>query len=439
MFLFHGILYGNENNNVYNKNWPTWRGPLATGEALVGNPPVEWNENNNIRWKIPIPGKGLSTPVIWGDQIFITTAVSFGKIVNPEKVNGQTKHAMWMRMSGVSKTTENIQQFIIYSISRKSGKILWEKIVREDFPHEGTHKDASWASNSCVTDGECVIASFGSYGLYCFDLQGTLIWNKDLGDMKIRNSFGEGSSPVLYQNNVIINWDHEGTSFITVLDKKTGNTIWKKQRDEVTSWSTPIVVEVNEKPQIIVSASGNSRGYDLASGKVIWKLSGLTKNVIPSPVYSNGMVYLMSGFRGNALQAINLNVAKGDLQESPAVVWTFDKNTPYTPSPLLYKGKLYFLRSNNEQLTCADAKTGKIYYTKQKLDGMKGVYASPVGAKGRVYIVGRNGVCYVIKPGPVYQVLAKNVLDDGFDASPAIVGNELFLRGLKYLYCIARK
>lgn len=438
LFIFNVILYGSENTSEYNKNWPIWRGPLATGEAPSGNPPIEWNENKNIRWKIPIAGKGLSTPVTWNDQLFITTAVELKKIAESEKVKLQKENRpLWLKLFGMSNTTENIQQYVIYSISRKSGKVLWKKVVREDLPHEGTHKDGSWASNSCVTDGEYVIAFFGSFGLFCFDLQGNLIWEKDLGDMKIISTFGEGSSPALYEDYVIINWDHEGASFIITLNKKTGDVIWEKERDEGTTWSTPLVVEVNGKPQVIVSASGHSRGYDLATGEIIWKLGGLTPGAIPSPVYSDGMIYLMSGFRGNALQAIKLDIAKGDLQQSPAIVWTHDENTPYVPSPLLYHGKLYFLNSNKEQLTCVDAKTGEIHYTKQKLKGIKGVYASPVGANGRVYVAGRNGVSYVIEAGPVYKMLAKNDLTDRFDSSPAIVGDELFLRGLKYLYCIS--
>lgn len=440
LFLFHGILYGEENRSRLNKNWPAWRGPLATGESPVGNPPIEWNESKNIRWKIPIPGKGLSTPVVWGDRIFITTAIPLDKTGDPELVKAHKRgRPIWMRIAGMSRTTKNIQQFSVLSISRKNGEILWKKVVREALPHEGIHKNGSWASHSCVADGENIIAFFGSYGIYCFDHQGHLVWEKDLGDMKIENTFGEGSSPALYGNHLIVKWDHEGPSFIASLEKTTGKIIWKKERDEGSSWSTPIVAEADGKSQVIVSATECSRGYDLQGGEVIWELGGLSENVIPSPVYSDGMVYLMSGFRGNVLQAIKLDGAKGDLTGTNAVAWTYGKSTPYVPSPLIYKGKLYFLQGNKGRLTCADAKTGKIYYTKQKLEGMKGVYASPVGANDRVYIAGRNGVFYVIKQGPQFEVLAKNILEDRFDASPVVVDTELYLRGLKYLYCIAEE
>lgn len=438
LFLMCNMVFSQVSASEYNNNWPTWRGPLSTGEAVKGNPPTVWSETKNIKWKIPIPGKGLSSPVIWGDQLFITSAVSLDKKASAEAVE-RLKEAQpeWLKTSGSGNITEYIQQFVIYSIDRKSGKIIWQKIAREQFPHEGTHKDGSWASQSCVTDGKYLVASFGSYGVYCFDLKGNIIWEKDLGDMNIRASFGEGSSPVLYKNYLIVNWDHEKDSYIFVLNKTNGDVIWKKKRDEKTSWATPIVVPVKGKPQLIVTATGKSIAYDLDNGDVIWEIPGLTANVIPSPVTDGELAYLMSGFRGAALHTVKLDEAKGDLKDSSALVWTHDKNTPYVPSPLLYNNRLYYLRGNQARLSCVEAKTGKIHYEVQKLDGMKGVYASPVGANGFVYVLGRQGMSYVLQDGVEFNVISKNKLDDNFDASPAIIGNNLYLRGLKSLYCIA--
>jgi outer membrane protein assembly factor BamB len=420
----------------YNNNWPTWRGPLSTGEAIKGNPPTAWSETENVKWKIPIPGKGLSTPVIWGDQLFITSTVSLDKKAPAETIE-KMKESQPPFMRAMSKVPEYLQQFIVYSINRKNGKIIWQKVVREQFPHEGTHNDGSWASQSCVTDGEYLIASFGSYGIYCFDLKGNMIWEKDLGEMYIRASFGEGSSPALYKDYLIVNWDNEKESYVYVLNKTNGDIIWKKNRDEATSWSTPLVVMVKGKPQLIITATGKSIAYDLNNGDIIWEISGMTQNVIPSPVTDGELVYLISGYRGAALQAIKLDEAKGDLKNSSAVVWTYGKNTPYVPSSLLYNNRLYYLRGNDERLSCLEAKTGKIHYEAQKLEGMKGVYASPVGANGFVYVIGRNGMGYVLKDGAAFTVVSQNQLDDHFDASTAIVGNELYLRGLKSLYCIA--
>ena len=428
------MLFSQVNALEYNDNWPTWRGPLFTGEVVKGNPPTEWSETKNVKWKIPVPGKGLSTPVIWGDQIFITSAVSLDKKAPPEVLEKlKAGGASWMQ----PKLPEYLQQFVVYSIDRKTGKIIWQKAVHEQFPHEGTHNDGSWASQSCVTDGKYLIASFGSFGIYCLDLKGNLIWEKDLGDMNIRASFGEGSSPAIYKDYLIVNWDHEKDSYVYVLNKTNGEIIWKKKRDEKTSWSTPLVVPVKGKLQLIIAATGKSVAYDLENGDLIWEISGMTDNVIPSPVTDGTLVYLISGFRGAALQAIKLEEARGNLEGSSALVWTYNKNTPYVPSPLLYNGKLYYLRGNDERLSCLDAKTGKIFYEAEKLDGMKGVYASPLGVNGFVYVMGRNGMCYVLKDGAELSVVSKNQLDDNFDASPAVIGKNLYLRGFKSLYCIA--
>ncbi len=266
-------------------------------------------------------------------------------------------------------------------------------------------------------------------------LDGELLWQRDLGDMRTRNGFGEGSSPAVAGDLLIVNWDHEDDSFIVALDKKTGKDVWRRDRDEVTSWSTPLVVEVGGRPQIVVAATGRSRGYDLATGEVVWQLGGMTVNVVPSPVYGNGMAYLMSGFRGAALQAVRLAGAQGELEATEAVAWTRDHDTPYVPSPLLYDDRLYFLKVNTGILTCLDAATGKVLY-QQRLDGISNVYASPVGAAGRVYLAGREGTVLVLEHGDAYKVLASNTLDEGFDASPAIAGGELYLRGAKHLYSL---
>lgn len=436
LFLIFTLTASQVIASEYENNWPAWRGPLFTGEAVKGDPPAEWSETKNVKWKIPIPGKGLSTPVVWGDQIFITSAVSLDKKAPAETIE-KMKAAQPQWMQSMSSVPEYLQQFVVYSINRKNGEIIWKKVVSEQFPHEGTHKDGSWASQSCVTDGEYLIASFGSYGIYCFDMKGNLVWNKDLGDMNIKATFGEGSSPVLYKNYLIVNWDNEKDSFVYLLNKTNGDIIWKKGRDEKTSWSTPLIVPVKDRVHLIITATGKSIAYDLESGDVVWEISGMTDNVIPSPVTDGELVYLISGFRGAALQAIRLDEAKGDLKGSSAVAWTYDKNTPYVPSPLLYNNKLYYLRGNDERLSCVDAKTGKIFYEAEKLDGMKGVYASPVGANGLVYVVGRNGMSYVLKDGNEFKVVSQNQLDDNFDASPAVAGDHLYLRGLKNFYCIA--
>ena len=432
LYFIPVFVIGAEPPADFEKNWPQWRGPQANGVAPYGNPPIEWSESKNIKWKIELPGKGHATPIIWNNRIFVLTAIETEKQVENQ---AQVKK----RFGPPTTSTSNIHKFVIFAINRSDGQIVWQHTARKELPHEGRHPTGTWASNSPVTDGEHVYAYFGSRGLYCYDMQGNLKWEKDLGDMSIKLSFGEGSSPVIYNDKIVVNWDHEGQSFIIALDKKTGQELWKVARDEKTAWATPLIVENNGQPQVVTSATSRIRSYDLTTGELLWESSGMTRNVIPSPVAANGMVYVMSGFRGNALQAINLSEAKGSIAGSKALVWTLDRDTPYTPSPLLYDDMLYFLKSNDGTLSCFNADTGEEYFSRQRLKGIGNVYASPVGAGGRIYISSLNGSTQVIKHGTQYEVLAVNTLDDSFAASPVVVGNELYLRGAKYLYCIAEK
>ena len=324
-------------------------------------------------------------------------------------------------------------------IKTSNGQIQWQKTVKEETPQEKTHEFGSWASHSPVTDGKHIYAYFGSRGLFCLDMQGNLRWERGFGQMSKKMSFGEGSSPVLHDNKIIIVWDHEGDSFIIALDKNTGKDVWKVDRHEATTWTTPFIVEVEEKPQVIASGTNRIRSYDPATGKLIWECGGMTANCIPMPVTANDILYVMSGFRGSALLAINLLKAKGDITDSGAIVWKYDKDTPYTPCPLLLDHNLYFLRVNNGILSCLDARNGKGYYRNERLEGMGNLFTSPVGVKDRIYILGGSGVTYVIKHGPEFKILAKNELEDNFHASPAIIENYIYLRGFNNLYCISQE
>lgn len=332
---------------------------------------------------------------------------------------------------------EYAQQFTVLALSRADGKVLWKRVVREQQPHEGTHATGTWASASAVTDGELVLASFGSFGLYALDMDGKPLWDLDLGDMTVKLGFGEGSTPALSGNTVVVQWDHEGESFVVALDKKTGKELWRKKRDEGTSWASPLVVHHGGKAQVVTSASNKVRAYDAADGSVLWETAGMTANAIPTPVHQDGVVYLTSGFRGNALLAVKLDQAKGEIAASPAIAWSLDRDTPYVPSPLLYGDALYMLKSNNGLLTCLDAKTGERRYGPERLEGVENVYASPLGAAGRIYVPGRDGATAVVEHGPAFKLLATNKLEDGFDASPVAVDKELYLRGHKYLYRIS--
>jgi outer membrane protein assembly factor BamB len=409
------------------KNWGQWRGPHATGVSKTADPPTEWSETKNVRWKLEIPGRGSASPVIWGDKVFVLSAVPVGvDLAASHQPRGGSKPVL-------------PHKFIVMAIDRKTGKAVWEKTAREHLPHEGAHQQfGTYASSSAFTDGERVYAYFDSFGLYAYDMNGKLLWEKDLGDKKMRNEFGEGQTPVLHGNTIVVQWDHQGPSFITALDKMTGKELWRTERQEIDSWGTPLVVEHGGKAQVIASAMNKVISYDLATGQVVWQGPGLTMNPIPSTVHENGMVFAVSGFRGNKLHAIQLDEARGDLTTTSAIKWSLSADTPYVPSPLLYDGVIYLLKGNTGILSAFDAKTGKPHYQLQRLEGVPNVFASPVGAKGRIYIPGQQGATIVLKAGPAYEVLATNTLDDGFDASPALVDNEIYLRGAKFLYSIGK-
>jgi len=406
-------------------NWPHWRGPDGNGLVVSGDPPVEWSETRNVRWKAEIPGMGHATPIVWGDRIFLQTAVQTDKPVEGAE-------------TGRRAAPPYLFEYRVLALDRSSGKVLWDRTVREVHPHERGHPTASFASSSGTTDGELLYAYFGSHGLYCLDLDGNQQWERDLGVMRTRNSFGEGSSPTVRGNTIVVNWDHEGDSFIVAMDKRTGEEIWRNTRDEVTSWSTPLIVEHGGAIHVIVSATKRTRSYDLHTGKLIWECGGLGSNAIPTPVYADGVVYVTSGHGDPAMQAISLDNARGDITGSDAVLWSIDGDTPYVASPLLYDDRLYFVENRHAILSCYDARTGVAHFGPERLEGMKQVFASLVGVKDRVYVCGLGGTTTVIRNGTELEILASNSLDEGIAASPVVVGDEIILRGEHHLYCIAR-
>jgi outer membrane protein assembly factor BamB len=323
-------------------------------------------------------------------------------------------------------------------------------MATEAVPHEGHHPDGSYASASPTTDGKRLFVSFGSRGIYCYDTDGNEKWNRDLGDQKVIFTFGEGTSPVIYRDTVIVNWDHQGGltnkedgSFITALDAETGETRWRTERDETTTWATPILVDYAGKTQLIVHGSKRVRSYNPDTGEEIWACGGQTPSAIPCPVADAENVYCMSGYIGNAIYAIPLSTV-GDVTEAAKakepekIAWKRgDPGAPYVPSPLLYDGLLYFTASNKGIITCLNAKTGVPLFERKRLEGIANVYASPIGAADRVYFTSREGNTVVVKKGAELEILATNKLDDQFDGSMAVVGNEIFLHGKQNLYCIA--
>jgi outer membrane protein assembly factor BamB len=419
-----------QRNSTSASHWPQWRGPDFNGMAR-SDAPVKWSDTENIKWKAAIPGRGHSTPVVWGDRIFLTTAVPTGKTGN---MPSDGRHPN----GGAGANQE--QQFTVICLDKKTGKTVWQKIAKTAVPHEGYHRMyGSFASNAPVTDGQYLYVFFGSRGVFCYDLDGKLIWEKDVGvKLRMRNEFGEGTAVVVHGDTLILNFDQETDSFIVVLNKTNGKELWRAKRDEISTWAAPLVVEHAGRTQVITNGTNKIRSYDLQTGKLIWDCAGLGLNAIPAPVHHNGVVYAMTGHRDPKLLAIKLG-KEGDLTNTDAVLWSETRGLSYTPSPVLFDGKFYAL-TDNGMMSCFDAKTGTPYYHRVRLPKPYNFKASPVGANGKLYLASEDGDIIVLKMGEKFEVLATNTLNDQvFIASPVIVDNEIFLRGQNTLFCVSEK
>ena len=425
-------------------HWPQWRGPFFNGVARTGAP-VEFSDTKNIKWKIEIPGRGFSTPVIWGDKIFLTNAIPTGKVTQPAPEPEQQQNSAQNQGAGRGRggpgggaAAGQEHKFVVMCLDKKTGKTLWERVAKVATPHEGYHQQyGSFASNSPLTDGRYLYVSFGSRGIYCYDLNGKLIWEKDLGvQMRMMLQFGEGVAPALYGNLLIHPFDHQSGSFVVALDKRNGNEVWRQSRDEISAWATPLIADVKGKKQVIISATNKVRAYSPEDGKVIWECAGLGYNVIPHPTQHNDTVLVMSGYRTPKLMAIRLG-REGDLTGSDAVLWSQTRGMSYTASPVLHDNKFYAL-TDSGMLSCFNATTGEPYYHQQRLPQTDNFKASPVAAGGNLYLASESGVITVIKLGEKFEIVATNTLaDQMFVASPVVAEGEMFLRSATHLFCVS--
>ena len=414
---------------IVESSWHQWRGPEADGTSTTADPPTTWSETEHVKWKVPIDGMGSSSPIVWGDKIFLLTAISTDK-------PGTTSPAAGGGRRGGGGAPANLYQFVVLCLDRETGKELWRQVAIEQQPHESGHATNTFASASAITDGKRLFAFFGSRGLFCYDLDGKKIWDVDLGDQQTRNAFGEGGSPALSGDTLVVPWDHEGQSFLAALDAATGKTIWRKDRDEPTTWATPLIVERAEGNQVVAHGTNRVRCYDLKTGDLIWECGGQASNPIPCPVRFEESVIAMTGYRGYEIFAIPLS-AKGDITGTDKILWHNSGDAaPYVSSPVLYKGQLYFVKGRSPVMSSVNAKTGDIVIGETRLPGTQDYYASPVAAQDRIYFTSREGTTLVLKHGPKFEILATNRLDEPVDASPALVGKQMFLRGAKHLYCL---
>lgn len=399
-----------------NANWGHWRGESGNGISSTAKPPITWSETENVKWKVAVPGRGSGSPVVWDQKVFVVTAIP---------------------TDGTASQTGNANQlrFDLLCYDRQTGNLLWQETATEATPHEGTHSTNGFSSGSPCTDGEHVYAHFGSRGTYCYTMDGQQVWSRQLGKMTMRAGFGEGSSPTLVDDKLIVPWDHEGQSYLFALDKKTGDTIWQVERDEPSCWATPLVIDHQGKKQIIMNGQNFARAYDLESGAELWRCGGQTQRPVASPVTSDGLVFVGSGHRGAFFGAFRPD-GSGDIQGTPSVVWTQSRDTPDIASPLLSGGRLYYCKKKTGIVSCFDAVSGEPHYTTKRTN-LGVLYASPIAAGGHVYITDRDGKTVVLEDADSFNIVAENSLGETIDATPAPVDNQLFIRGEKHLFCIA--
>ncbi|MEM6673518.1 MAG: PQQ-binding-like beta-propeller repeat protein [Planctomycetota bacterium] len=437
-------------------DWPYW---LGADRSLVGDgsPPTEWGEEKNVAWKVPVPGHGLSSPVVVGDTIYLTTAVVTEAGVAAAKTwaEEEAKRAEEETDTGrprMAMTPPTEHELRVLALDLATGETRWSRTAATLTPHEGTHADASFATPTIAVDGGRVHASFGSLGIFTYDADGELLWSHDLGDMSVSGAFGEGTSPVLASGNLVILWNHEGDSFLVAFDAETGDEAWRRPRERGTLWSSPGVARVGER-ELVVVVGPSTVAYDAATGEVAWSIGGDGSPTeepreiprgeggpIATPIVSGGMLFTSMGGRRGMLVGVDVaSEAADEGLESERIAWKHTGDTPGITTPLVLDGVLYVMKRGGGMLGAFDAASGEAHYTAERLDAVARTYASLVAAGGHVYITGRDGVFELVRAGEAFESVAVNRLDDRFDATPAIVGDRLLLRGHDHLYCIARR
>jgi outer membrane protein assembly factor BamB len=421
---------------AYAENWPGWLGPHERGISSEAGIPTQWDLDKNVQWKVEIPGLGHSSPIVWGNRIFVTTAASS----DPSADNWEKGFPM----AGRSPDTATVS-WMVLCFDRDSGQLIWKQTAVEAVPVHFRHLKNSYASQTPVTDGKYVYAFFGDQGMFCYDFQGNLVWSRDLGDFEMRTNWGMGSSPILSDNLVIQTCDQEtGASFIVALDKRTGDIVWKQDRDELSSWSTPYLYLDGKRPELIVNATKAIRSYDPATGKLLWECRGpATSITTPTPTSSNGLIFVSSGFMRDTIRPITAFIpgASGDVTlkesvtKSNAVAWRQPTAAPYIPTPVAYGDYIYVLYDQGF-FACYDAKTGREVYGKKRIGMGTNFSASPIVIGDRLFCFSEDGDVYVLKTGPEFEILAVNALGEAMMATPAVSEGMMFVRALKHLYCI---
>lgn len=420
------------------QNWPQFRGPGATGVVEGSTQPVKWDAatQTNVRWKLKIPGLSHSSPVVWGNKIFVTTAVS-------SAAKDETRFGLFGDVAPVKDDPAHTWK--VYAIDKQKGTILWERTAYEGIPKVKRHPKSSHAAATPVTDGKYLIAMFGSEGLYAYDLNGKLLWKQDLGVLDagwfydVDYQWEYANSPIIYKNLVIIQADIQKDSFIAAYDIKNGKLVWKTPREELPGWSSPTVYEGKMRAELVTAGAKAIRGYDPLTGKELWRLGPMAEIATPTPFVAHDLIYVTSGYRPvQPIYAIKPGSSgdlslKKDQSSSESIAWSKDRGGPYMPTPIVY-GDLFYTCSNQGVLTAYNAMTGERVY-QERLGGTGGAFtSSPVASDGKIYLSSEDGDVFVVKAGPKYELLSKNPVGEVMMATPAISDGLLIVRTVSHLF-----
>ncbi len=428
--------------SVSGQHWPSFRGPNASGVSDGHPTPAKWNATSgeSVLWKTPIPGVAVSSPVVWGDRVFVSTAVS-------SDPHATIRTGLYGDVEPSSDLSRHSWRLV--ALDKRTGKVLWERVAHEGVPRTKRHPKSSQASPTPVTDGRHVVVSFGSEGLYTYDVDGKLLWKRDLGVLNAGwfydpdYEWGVGSSPIIWKTSVIVQCDIQKNSFIAAFDVATGQPLWRTPREEIPSWSTPAIYEGNGRAELVTQAKNFTRGYNPSTGQELWRLAGNSEITIPTPIIGANLIIVTNGYRGvQPIYAIKPG-AKGDITlkgeqtQSEFIAWSTKRGGPYIPTPLIYRDQLYVC-SNNGVLSAYDVRTGQRLY-QERLGGTGGSFsASPVAADGKIYLASEDGDVFVVKAGPTYELLATNSMGEALMATPAISEGLIIIRGLKDVFAIGQ-
>ena len=422
------------------QNWPSFRGPNASGVAEGTNPPVAWDleKSQNVLWKTNLPGLSHSSPIVWGNNIFVITAVS-----------SEAKPTFKAKDRGIGLANDDVSHtWMIFALDKRNGRVIWTEKAYEGVPRAKRHVKATQANSTPATDGRYVVALFGSEGLACYDIKGKLLWKQDLGVLNPglwddkESSWGHASSPIIYRDLVIVQADGHKQSFIAAFNLKDGKQAWRVERNEITSWTTPTIYQGKDRVELIANGGRYIRGYDPLTGKELWRFADNDTQVkMQAPLIASDFIYITGGYPPGRAMYVFRPGAIGDISLKPGedknvfLAWTTSKGSPYTPTPIIY-GDLFYVLADNGVLSAYDAKTGENIYQQRLPTSFS---ASPVAANGKLYLSSEDGDVFVVKAGRQYELLSRNTMGQPLMATPALADGMLIIRGENTIYALGER